>query len=184
MKALKHGWTACGIEPNTTARENALRKGVHLEEDLQHYSDRTFEVITLWHVLEHIPNPQEYIRELTFRLTPGGLLFIAVPNFKSYDAYHYGKYWAAYDVPRHLSHFSRNSIQRIFLKIGFKVIDTKPMSFDSYYIALLSEKYKSGKSNYLKAFVFGLFSNLKAWKTREYSSILYVLKADGDLTHA
>ncbi len=182
--ALKDGWTASGIEPNAIAREKARSKGVRLEENMDQYSERTFKVISLWHVLEHIPHPQEYIRLLTSKLAPGGLLFIAVPNFRSYDAHHYGKFWAAYDVPRHLSHFSRNAIHRLFLDIGFKIIDSKPMSFDSYYIALLSEKYKTGNRNYLKAFLIGLISNVRAWRTKEYSSILYILRAEGNLNGA
>ncbi len=179
--ALKDGWTAFGIEPNISARKKAHNKGIRLEEELDGLSGQTFDVITLWHVLEHITRPDEFIRLLSAKLKTGGLLFVAVPNFKSYDALHYGKYWAAFDVPRHLSHFSRNSIHRLFHKIGFYVVGTRSMPFDSYYISLLSEKYKSAHGNFIRAFIMGFLSNIHAWRTKEYSSILYVLAAQEDL---
>jgi len=103
-------------------------------------------------------------------------LIIAVPNFKSYDAEHYGKFWAAYDVPRHLWHFSRTAIERLFSNHGLKVVRTKPMIFDAFYVALLSEKYKRGKENFLMAFYRGMLSNLKGWLTKEHSSIIYILQ--------
>ena len=120
----------------------------------------------------------EYIGFLKKLLKPTGVLLIAVPNFKSYDAKHYSEFWAAYDVPRHLSHFSQKSIKLLFDTVGMKVSKTLPMKFDSYYVSLLSEKYKSGVSNPLKAFYRGFVSNMKASKTNEYSSLIYILKSN------
>jgi len=126
--------------------------------------------------LEHVPNLDKYISFLKKLLTPNGTLIIAVPNYKSYDAKYYGKFWAAYDVPRHLWHFSQKSIQQLFLKFDLELVKTIPMKFDSYYVSLLSEKYKSGISNPIKAFYIGFLSNFKASSSKEYSSLIYVLK--------
>jgi hypothetical protein len=101
---------------------------------------------------------------------------VAVPNYKSYDAQFYKEYWAAYDVPRHLWHFSQKSIHKLFSEVEMTVAQTLPMKFDSYYVSLLSEKYKKGKLNLIAGFYRGLVSNLKAKRTSEYSSLIYVIK--------
>ena len=147
--AKKKGWYATGVEPEAKARHRAGEKGIFLEEKQENIST-TFDVITLWHVLEHIPHLQEQIHYLKNHLSKEGLLLIAVPNYKSKDAQHYGDYWAAWDVPRHLWHFSQESIRLLFQQQGFELIGVKPMYFDAFYVSLLSEKYKSGKMNFLK----------------------------------
>ena len=176
----KDGWQISGTEPNKKARELAENKINSLEsikEDLNEFSGkRVFDVISMWHVLEHVPNLLEYIEKLKDLLTVEGYLIIAVPNFKSYDADHYKEYWAAYDVPRHLWHFSEKAIRHIFGQQDFEVVRTMPLIFDSFYVSLLSEKYKTGKSNLFSAFKTGLVSNLKARRTKEYSSKIYILK--------
>ncbi|WP_394748014.1 class I SAM-dependent methyltransferase [Spongiimicrobium salis] len=174
----KRGWTVSGVEPNTAARERAKQKGINLSTTLKELSGKQFDVITLWHVLEHLPDLKDQIKEFKNLLSDDGILVIAVPNFKSYDASHYNKFWAAYDVPRHLWHFSQNSIASLFAKERMHVFQTKPMLFDSFYVSLLSEKYKTGKQNLIKAFCIGLLSNFKAWRSREYSSLIYLLKKD------
>ena len=118
----------------------------------------------------------EYIRNLKKVLKPNGTLIVAVPNFKSNDANYYKEHWAAYDVPRHLSHFSQKSIQLLFADVEMEVVKTLPMKFDAYYVSLLSEKYKTGTSNPLKAFYQGFVSNFKARSTKEYSSLIYIIK--------
>jgi predicted SAM-dependent methyltransferase len=130
----------------------------------------------LWHVLEHLPKLEEHILMFKKLLKPNGVLIIAVPNYKSYDAEYYNNFWAAYDVPRHLWHFSKTAIQRLFLKEEMKVVKIHPMKFDAYYVSLLSEKYKSGRMNIFNAFRVGFFSNLKAKQSGEYSSLIYVIK--------
>ena len=130
----------------------------------------------MWHVLEHVPDVQKQITELKRLLKPNGTIIIAVPNFNSYDAKHYGVFWAAFDVPRHLTHFSKTAIKMLFQKERIDLINVLPMKFDSFYVSLLSEKYKTGKMNYLIAFLTGLLSNAKANKTKEYSSHIYVLE--------
>ncbi len=176
LKAKKSGWDVQGVEPNKDARLLAEGKGIGLSTSLHSLPNRKYAVITLWHVLEHLPNLEKQIENLVSRLTDKGTLVIAVPNYKSYDAGHYGPYWAAFDVPRHLWHFSKESIQCLFANRGMKVIKVKPMIFDSFYVSLLSEKYKTGRQNYFKAFAIGLWSNLKALGSKEYSSHIYILR--------
>ncbi len=89
---------------------------------------------------------------------------------------YYKNFWAAFDVPRHLWHFSQDSISKLFLKENMEVVKTLPMKFDSYYVSLLSEKYKSGRMNIFNAFRVGFKSNLKAKGSGEYSSLIYVIK--------
>jgi 2-polyprenyl-3-methyl-5-hydroxy-6-metoxy-1,4-benzoquinol methylase len=175
--AKKNGWKVAGVEPNELARLKAGEKGIQLMEGLDAVpTGLKFEVITLWHVLEHIPDLEAQISKLVGLLTENGVLVVAVPNFKSYDAKHYKEYWAAYDVPRHLWHFSKKSIQGIFAKQGMKLLKSKPMIFDAFYVALLSEKYKNGQQNFIRAFWIGLMSNIRAMDSKEYSSLIYVLK--------
>lgn len=180
-----NGWETTGIEPNIQARKLASKKlNIDLDNNslfesidpLLNHNNSKFDVITMWHVLEHVPNLKEYISFLKKLLKPNGKLLIAVPNYKSYDAAYYGKFWAAFDVPRHLWHFSQKSIQQLFLEFDLEVVKTLPMKFDSYYVSLLSEKYKSGSSNLLKAFYIGTLSNFKAATTKEYSSLIYILQ--------
>ena len=177
--ASKANWKITGVEPNTNARDIANRKtnnSVFEIEYLAQLNPNSFDVITLWHVLEHLPKLETHIKLLKYLLKPNGTLVVAVPNFKSYDAQYYKSFWAAYDVPRHLWHFSKASIKQIFKKEGLKLETTLPMLFDAYYVSLLSEKYKSGWMNPVKAFWIGMLSNLKAKQTKEYSSHIYILK--------
>ncbi len=177
VSCQKKGWDISGIEPNRNAKKIAEKKlNTTLRFNISEVENQTFDVITMWHVLEHVPNLTEYITQLKSLLKPNGTLLIAVPNYKSFDAKHYGKFWAAYDVPRHLWHFSKKSIRLLFEKEKMKVVKTLPMKFDSFYVSLLSEKYKNKKSNPLKAFFIGLQSNLQAKKTKEYSSLIYIVK--------
>ena len=179
IAAKNAGWSVVGIEPSIHAKERAKEKGLLLLSELSDLSkENTFDVITMWHVLEHVPNLDEYIIAIKSHLNNNGTLVVAVPNFNSYDASVYKSFWAAYDVPRHLWHFSQTSIQKLFGKHGMKVVNTLPMVFDSYYVSLLSEKYKTGSSNYIKAFATGLRSNLKAKRSGEYSSLIYVIKRE------
>lgn len=175
-EAKKRGWKINGIEPNQKARERALEKGVKIDEDAGNFKSGKFDVITMWHVLEHVPDLKAQVIELEHLLKKGGLLIIAVPNFRSYDASYYKEFWAAFDVPRHLWHFSQNSFKHLFSGTGFKQTDSRPLVFDAFYVSLLSEKYKSGKTNFFKALYIGLKSNFKARQSSEYSSIAYFFR--------
>ncbi|MCX2838878.1 class I SAM-dependent methyltransferase [Salinimicrobium sp. MT39] len=176
LAAKKRGWKVFGAEPNSGARALASKKGVELEEETREFSSGSFDVITMWHVLEHVPNLEEQIEELYRLLKPDGLLVIAVPNFKSDDAQKYKEHWAAYDVPRHLYHFSPSAIEKIFNSSGFLLTSQKGLFFDSFYVSLLSEKYASGTSNVLKAVWKGAISNFKAKSSGNYSSVAYFFR--------
>ncbi|HEA28537.1 MAG TPA: class I SAM-dependent methyltransferase [Leeuwenhoekiella sp.] len=175
VEANKKGWSISGVEPNAQARNLAKSKGINLNTDLSEISGK-FEVITLWHVLEHVYDLDYYLEFLKTHLAENGILIIAVPNFKSYDAIKYGSEWAAYDVPRHLYHFSQKSIQKLFANVDFELIETKPLYFDSFYVSLLSEKYRGSKIQFLRGMLSGLYSNISAWGKKQYSSQIYILK--------
>jgi 2-polyprenyl-3-methyl-5-hydroxy-6-metoxy-1,4-benzoquinol methylase len=176
VMAKKDGWQITGIEPSEKPKRIAISKGVTFAEDLSDLESQTFDVITMWHVLEHVPDLDTYITELKRLIKPSGVIVIAVPNFKSFDANYYGKYWAAYDVPRHIWHFSKTAINKLFAEKEMKLVEVLPMRFDSFYVSLLSEKYKFGQMNYVRAFFVGLKSNFNAHKTKEYSSHIYIIK--------
>lgn len=127
LTAKESNWEVEGVEPNNEAKMRAKEKGIDLYSSLGTLVKRKYNVITLWHVLEHLPNLENQIKQLVWLLNENGTLIIAVPNFKSYDARYYRKYWAAYDVPRHLWHFSKEAIEKLFSGHGMKVVKTKPM---------------------------------------------------------
>jgi 2-polyprenyl-3-methyl-5-hydroxy-6-metoxy-1,4-benzoquinol methylase len=176
QRASKNNWKCYGVEPNKKARKLAISKKLDIEKSLEALGQKKYDIITLWHVLEHLPELDEQITKIESLLKSNGTLIIAVPNYKSYDAKHYGSHWAAYDAPRHLWHFSQQSISKLFENKKLKVIRTKPMLFDSYYVSLLSEKYKTGRPNFIKAFYQGCLSNWKAKSSGEYSSLIYILQ--------
>lgn len=176
LTAKNNGWNTVGIEPSEKAKAIAQKKGVELKSNLSDFNDHSFDVITMWHVLEHVPDLENQIKELKRLVKPNGSIIIAVPNFKSFDASYYKEFWAAYDVPRHLWHFSKTSIEKLFAEENLYLVKILPMKFDSFYVSLLSEKYKTGKMNFMKAFLIGFKSNVKAKKNFEYSSHIYVLK--------
>lgn len=174
-----NGWQVQGIEPDIDARNFAINEyelPVEDEEHLGTLQNDSFDVVTMWHVLEHVPNLNERIQTIYRLLKDDGVLVVAVPNPASYDAVKYGKYWAAYDVPRHLYHFRKEDVEMLFEKHGFEVKNILPMRFDSFYVSMLSEKYQSGKSNLPGAFFTGLKSNNKAVKNMNYSSLIYVIR--------
>lgn len=167
------GWDSHGIEPDKQASELARSKGIEILglDEL----NRNYDIISLFHVLEHVHKLHETLEKLIAHLSTDGHLILALPNYKSHDAKHYQEYWAGYDVPRHLYHFSSHTVKQLFQKFGLKIVQQYPMYFDSYYVSLLSEEYKFGSKRILPAFVQGFKSNWKARKTKEYSSIIYVL---------
>jgi 2-polyprenyl-3-methyl-5-hydroxy-6-metoxy-1,4-benzoquinol methylase len=173
--AHQNGWETIGVEPNPKAREIAEKKGVSFVDKTENLLDNSFDIITMWHVLEHVPDLEIQLNELKRLLKPNGHIIIAVPNFKSFDAKYYKEYWAAYDVPIHFWHFSKTAIKLIFEKKNIKFIKSLPMKFDAFYVSLLSEKYKTGNMNFVKATYIGLKSNWKAQKNGEWSSHIYIL---------
>ena len=176
LECKNQNWEILGIEPNDKAKGIAVGKGIKFGDTIEKLESNSFDVITMWHVLEHVPDVEHQVAELKRLLKPSGTIIIAVPNFKSYDANHYKEFWAAYDVPRHLWHFSKTAIEKIFDKQNMNLEDVKPMWFDSFYVSLLSEKYKSGKMNFISGFFIGLISNVSGLFKKEFSSHIYVLK--------
>ena len=179
--AQDDGWTISGLEPNAGARDignSKTNNKIFGPEKLDLFSSPSFDVITLWHVLEHVYDPLEKLKRFHDLLADTGALILAVPNHKSFDASYYGPHWAGYDVPRHLWHFSQASIQKMAQATGFIVKEILPMKFDAYYVSLLSEKYKPGWMNVFSAFFIASRSNLQASRTGEYSSLIYVLKKE------
>lgn len=174
--AKQNDWKIVGVEPSEKAKAIAIKKGISFVENTNDLEDNSFDVISMWHVLEHVPDLNIQIKELKRLLKPSGTLIIAVPNFKSFDANHYGKFWAAYDVPIHFWHFSKTAIKLLFEKEALKLDKVLPMKFDSLYVSLLSEKHKTGKMNFVKAFFIGLKSNCKAKMNFEYSSHIYIIR--------
>jgi 2-polyprenyl-3-methyl-5-hydroxy-6-metoxy-1,4-benzoquinol methylase len=172
------GWKVRALEPDDTARKNAAGKyGLQLESSEKLFALDTahFDVITMWHVLEHVHDLHTYLAQFQKLLKPGGKLVIAVPNYTSHDAKAYGDYWAAYDVPRHLYHFSPKSMELLVNDNGFELSDVKPMWFDSLYVSMLSEQYRNGSGNLIGAVWHGLISNLKALLDKKRcSSVIYI----------
>ena len=172
------GYTTNGIEPNKDALELAKKKikgNLYNNKKLKEIEDNKYDIITLWHILEHIPNLKEVIINLKRILKNDGTLIIAVPNYNSFDAKYYKEFWAGYDVPRHLWHFSKYSIHKLFYEVEMKVIKTKPMWLDSTYVSILSEKHRNSKFNLIKGFIIGFISNLYFLLKKECSSHIYIL---------
>ena len=176
MTAKNSGWKIKGIEPNSKAKQIAVSKGVVFEDALENIADNSIDVITMWHVLEHVPNLEEQFSQLKRIVKPNGYIVIAVPNYKSFDAKYYKSFWAAYDVPRHLWHFSKTAIQKLSSDFDLQLEKVQPMWFDSFYVSLLSEKYKTGKMNFVKGFLIGFTSNMVGMFKKEFSSHIYIIK--------
>ena len=173
------GWQVTGLEPDADARAVGKQSyNIDLADIGQFYQLResSYDIITMWHVLEHVHDLQGYIAKLKLLLTENGKLFIAVPNYTSKDAAAYKEQWAAYDVPRHLYHFSPRSMQVLMEKHGLRILQHKPMWYDSFYVSMLSSKYIHGKPNLVGAFFKGMGSNLKAMgDVKRCSSVIYII---------
>ena len=181
LKACKDsGFKTKGIEPSALARNQAINNynlSVSQDTNLSKYSDSEFDSISMWHVLEHMPNLNTALGQINRILKSDGKLIIAVPNHKSWDASYYKEHWAAWDVPIHLWHFSKYTIEKLLENYDFKLIKTKPMIFDSYYVSLLSEEFMYGKKNFIKGLMIGFISNFFGLLTkRGHSSITYVFE--------
>ncbi len=171
-------WKRYGIEINDEARKYSNDTfGLNILENIDSIKPLPkFEVITCWHSLEHVHDLKHTIELLTSKLKSKGVLFIAVPNHKSYDAKYYGKYWAGFDVPRHLYHFHPRSLTRLFKQFKMSLSKTYPLYFDSYYVSLLSERYKGNSNSIINAIRIGYRSNHMAKSSNQYSSLIYVFR--------
>ena len=172
-------WKVMGLEPDADARAMANKLyGIELKETgwLYELKENVFDAVTLWHVLEHVHDLHGCIREIKRVMKENGKLFVAVPNYTSTDAGIYKENWAAYDVPRHLYHFSPGSMKVLMEKHGLKILRYKPMWYDSFYISIMSSKYKRGKTRFISSFFNGFRSNLVAlFDKKRCSSVIYVI---------
>jgi 2-polyprenyl-3-methyl-5-hydroxy-6-metoxy-1,4-benzoquinol methylase len=174
-------WSVTALEPDAASRQRALDTH-HINllpiEMLDELPATHFDVITLWHVLEHVHDLDHYLSVFSALLKPNGRLIIAVPNYTSYDAHYYKHFWAAYDVPRHLYHFSPHAMKKLLQRFNMQIVHHKPMWYDSFYVSLLSEKYKnSGILGVFRALLIGLISNVKAYyNPKKASSVIYEIK--------
>lgn len=177
--AEEHGWTCTGVEPSEDAKAIAKTKtkaNIINSEDMEKIPDATFDLITMWHVLEHVDDLKWQIEQLHRLTKTKGRIVIAVPNYKSYDAQYYKELWAAYDVPRHLSHFNKNILTKIFKSKNLELVRTDKLIWDAYYISYMSEQYKQHKFPLLKGAFRGCISNCKARHTNEWSSMVYIFE--------
>jgi SAM-dependent methyltransferase len=175
----KNGWSVTGIEVNEKAREYSKENfGLDVKTGLDNsvIESGPFDVITLWHVLEHFQNPFSYMNEISKLLKKEGILVIALPNSQSSDALYYGEFWAAWDVPRHLWHFTPDVFKRFAQNYGYTVKSMKPLPLDVFYISFLSEKYKGSRTPFLKGLFIGLrFLLTSPSDGKESSSVIYNL---------
>lgn len=128
-KAREKGWKAVGTELNS-----------NLETDLEIYSDlakveqiygtKSFDAITLWHVLEHFKNPKEVLKQVNNLLKDEGQMLIAVPNANGLQARFSKKKWLHLDVPRHLFHFSFFALEKILKVNGFTILRSWHQEFE------------------------------------------------------
>lgn len=176
----EQGWQVKAIEKNAGARAFAKEHfdlQVDAEDALAGYADASFDVITLWHVMEHLEHLNETWERLSALLNDRGVLIVAVPNASSYDAKKYKEWWAAYDVPRHLWHFTPSTMQQFGAKHGFKLAEQHPMPFDAFYVSMLTEKYKGSRVAFLKGMWTGLLAWFSSLTTEERSSsMIYVFR--------
>lgn len=176
VKSLQeNGVEARGFEPSEKARLFAKEKGIDLHSNLDSFELQKFDLISMYHVLEHVPDVQQQKQEILRLLKPKGVLILALPNYESYDARFYGKFWAGYDVPRHLFHFNKKAVESLFQE-EFEIVKMQPMWFDSFYVSILSSRYKKAAIPFLSGILVGFVSNMAALFSKEPSSITYVLK--------
>lgn len=174
------GWTAYGVEPDPKARKIASEQsGATLFPSLDKVDVGQFDRITLWHVLEHLPDLKGSIQQIKSLLKDDGKLYIAVPNYLAQEAKKFEQYWAAYDVPRHLYHFTPKSIDTLVKQNGMIVKKIHPMWLDSFYISLLSNQNKFDSSKLINSFITGLLSNIYGIKSGNFSSLIYQISKTG-----
>ena len=178
---LKKGWQINGIENNKNAKNNSrteLSSFIFDDFEFLKSQPERFDIITMWHSLEHIIDLKQTIVDMKKLLTNKGVIVVACPNHKSFDAMFYKESWAAYDLPRHLWHFDKDSISKLFVEHNMQLTKTLPMYWDSFYISILSEKIISKKNKFLKGIIVGLLSNVSAMFSKEHSSLIYVFNKE------
>ena len=177
--AEMHGWECIGVEPSEDAKaiaQKRMKGKIITSEELEGFPDGAFDVITMWHVLEHVDDLKWQVAHLQRLVKPSGRVVIAVPNYKSYDGQYYKEHWAAYDVPRHLNHFNRITLSKIFKTSGLELVKMDKLKWDAYYISYLSEQYRHHSLPLVRGLYRGFISNCKARRSGEWSSLVYVFE--------
>lgn len=177
--AEMHGWECIGVEPSEDAKaiaQKRMKGKIITSEELESFPDGAFDVITMWHVLEHVDDLKWQVAQLQRLVKPFGRVVIALPNYKSYDGQFYKEHWAAYDVPRHLNHFNRITLSKIFKTSGLEIVKMDELKWDAYYISYLSEQYRHHSLPLVRGLYRGFISNCKARRSGEWSSLVYVFE--------
>lgn len=177
--AEMHGWECIGVEPSEDAKtiaQKRMKGTIITSEELESFSDGAFDMITMWHVLEHVDDLKWQIAQLQRLVKPSGRVIIAVPNYKSFDGQYYKEQWAAYDVPRHLNHFNCNTLTKIFKTNNLELVKMGKLKWDAYYISYLSEQYRLHSLPLVRGLYRGFISNCKARRSGEWSSLVYVFE--------
>lgn len=180
--AEEHGWECIGVEPSEEAKAIATKRtkaSILSSEELESLADEQFDLITMWHVLEHVDDLRWEMDQLQRLIKPHGRIVIAVPNYKSYDGQYYKEHWAAYDVPRHLNHFNRTVLTKMFKTKGLELKKMDKLKWDAYYISYMSEQYRIHSLPLVRGAFRGLISNSKARKSGEWSSLVYIFEKKG-----
>jgi 2-polyprenyl-3-methyl-5-hydroxy-6-metoxy-1,4-benzoquinol methylase len=180
--AEEHGWECIGVEPSEEAKAIATKRtkaSILSSEELESLADEQFDLITMWHVLEHVDDLRWEMAQLQRLIKPHGRIVIAVPNYKSYDGQYYKEHWAAYDVPRHLNHFNRTVLTKMFKTKGIELKKMDKLKWDAYYISYMSEQYRIHSLPLVRGAFRGLISNSKARKSGEWSSLVYIFEKKG-----
>jgi 2-polyprenyl-3-methyl-5-hydroxy-6-metoxy-1,4-benzoquinol methylase len=180
LKAKKMGYNTTGFEPDKNASETAINKGLNIitgDDRLKELSPKYFDVVTLWHVLEHMYHPKDRIEILENTLRDHGIMIVAIPEYESFDGKYYMQNWAGWDLPRHVYHYNESTLTRVMDELNFKLIGKHALIFDSFYISLLSEKNLNSRLGLFRAIIIGFLSNLMAiFSTYPFSSQIYVFK--------
>lgn len=180
--AEEHGWECIGVEPSEEAKAIATKRtkaSILSSEELESLADEQFDLITMWHVLEHVDDLRWEMDQLQRLIKLHGRIVIAVPNYKSYDGQYYKEHWAAYDVPRHLNHFNRSVLTKMFKTKGLELKKMDKLKWDAYYISYMSEQYLIHSLPLVRGAFRGLISNSKARKSGEWSSLVYIFEKKG-----
>ena len=177
VRALtKKGWNAVGYEPNRKARAQAEKEGVVHITSLNNVGSSEYDLIAFWHSLEHVFFLEDTLKKTIKGLNKNGMIIIACPNYRSWDARHYNSFWAAYDTPRHLRHFAPDSLKKILTPMGMRQVNQWPLLLDAIYVSMLSEKNLKNRFWFIKGLAFGLYSNIVGFLNKNYSSHIYLFK--------
>lgn len=171
-KLKKRGIKSCGVDSSASPSLTAVYKSIFAEE----LNSQKFSHITAWHSIEHVHELEKTISRMYDLLDEKGTIIVGVPNYLSFDARYYKRFWAAYDVPRHLWHFDKKSLKEVFENKGFKLVKSSPLILDAYYVSFLSESYQKSTLKLLKSIFVGTISNTLAFFNKEYSSNIFVFK--------